>query len=148
MLSVKVRRLEEVAQRNEEELSALSVDGKAVLLPTTNADTGWLRRLLISFIHSLRYSDKLFLLIPRSGNCASADNGAGGESGAIQSEISALKARLAGTDMELQKTNNTLRYGGQPQTSHRNSAVFRFLKASFGSNIWQTNQRHIILYSH
>ena len=40
---MKVRRLEEVAQRNEEELSALSVDGKPVLLPSTttaNPETG------------------------------------------------------------------------------------------------------------
>ena len=54
--------------------------------------------------------NQLFLSLPGSVKCASAENGAGGgDSGAIQSEISALKARLAGTDQELQKTNNTLR---------------------------------------
>jgi len=85
-----VRRLEEVAQRNDEELSSLSVDGKPVLLPSTHPDTG-----------SVNFTP---------GN---SDN----DSSAIQSEISALRARLAGTDQELQKTNSTLRRLGDEMRS-------------------------------
>ena len=108
---MKVRRLEEVAQRNEEELSALSVDGKPVLLPstTTNPETGC-ESVLSNFLLG-PLSDCIFS--PGSVNSTPSNSASstteGSNSSAIQSEISALKARLAGTDQELQKTNSTLR---------------------------------------
>ena len=108
---VKVRRLEEVAQRNDEELSALSVDGKPVLLPssTTNPDTGRLSEFAITISGSALL--KTVFSIGSVNSTPSHSGSTEGTSNAIQSEISALKARLAGTDQELQKTNSTLRYG-------------------------------------
>ena len=111
-LCVKVRRLEEVAQRNEEELSALSVDGKPVLLPsttTTNPETGC-ENLQFGFRSAVSQTG---CSPPGSVNSTPSNSASstteGSNSSAIQSEISALKARLAGTDQELQKTNSTLR---------------------------------------
>ncbi len=77
-----VRRLEEVAHRNDEELSALSAvngGGGARQQPHPHQE---------------------------------GVGGKGTDDDSIQSEISQLKARLAGTDQELQKTNSTLRWVG------------------------------------
>ena len=96
-----------MAQRNDEELSALSVDGKPVLLPSsTNPDTGCEN---LKFLFPAQsYTQAVF---PIGSVNSTPSNSASTESNssAIQSEISALKARLAGTDQELQKTNSTLR---------------------------------------
>jgi hypothetical protein len=66
-----VRRLEDVAHRNEEELTVLSSENRHSRLQQGD--------------HQMAQDD------------------------CIQSEISQLKARLVGTDQELQKTNSTLR---------------------------------------
>ena len=83
-----VRRLEEVAQRNDDELGSLSLDGRMqqMQLATAAAAT------------------------PVTTTVAAASAGGHGDADSvlIKSEISQLRQRLAGTDQELHKTNLTL----------------------------------------
>ena len=91
-----------MAQRNDEELSSLSVDGKPVLLPSTHPDTGCENPQSYFRLSVTQTGLPIGSVNSTPGNSES-------DSSAIQSEISALRARLAGTDQELQKTNSTLR---------------------------------------
>ena len=90
----------------------MSVDGKPVLLPSTttaNPETGC-ENLQFGFRSG---APQTGFSPPGSVNSTPSNSASstteGSNSSAIQSEISALKARLAGTDQELQKTNSTLR---------------------------------------
>ncbi len=75
-----VRRLEEVSQRNEDELGSLS----------SSTDGGQQHQQQLQQLHQQQQ------LSP--------------DDAVIKSEISQLRQRLAGTDQELHKTNMTLRY--------------------------------------